>query len=101
MNRKYTREHYLGIIDKLKSKIPDIRLTSDFIVGFPTETDEDFEQTCDLVRMVGYESIFAFMYSKRSGTVAEKMDDQVDEEVKNKRVNALLNLVKDLKEEND
>ena len=101
MNRKYTREHYLNIIEKLKNKIPNIRLTSDFIVGFPTETDEDFEMTCDLVKKVGYESIFAFMYSKRSGTVAEKMDGQVDEDVKNKRVNALLNLVKEIKEKDD
>lgn len=101
MNRKYTREHYLSIIEKLKTKIPNVRLTSDFIVGFPTETDEDFELTCDLVKQVGYESIFAFMYSKRSGTVAEKMEGQVEENIKNKRVNILLNLVKEMKEKND
>ena len=101
MNRKYTREHYLEIIEKLKAKIPNVRLTSDFIVGFPTETDEDFELTCDLVKQVEYESIFAFMYSKRSGTVAEKMDGQVPDDIKNKRVNILLNLVKEMKEQND
>ena len=99
MNRKYTREHYLGIIDKLKSKIPNIRLTTDIIVGFPSETDEDFEETCSLVKYVKYDGIFAFMYSKRSGTVAEKMPDQVPEDIKNKRVNIILKLEKEIQKE--
>ena len=100
MNRKYTIEHYLSIIEKLKSKIPNVRITSDFIVGFPTETEEDFNMTCELVKKVKYDGIFAFMYSKRSGTVAEKMDDQVEESEKNRRVNILLNLEKEIKESN-
>ena len=99
MNRKYTREHYLEIIDKLKSKIPNIRLTTDIIVGFPGETDEDFEETCSLVKYVKYDGIFAFMYSKRRGTVAEKMLDQVPEEIKNKRVNIILKLEKEIQKE--
>lgn len=99
MNRKYTREHYLNIIQKLRAKMPNIRITTDIIVGFPTETDEDFMDTCNLVKEVKYDGIFAFMYSKRSGTVAEKMEDQVDECVKNKRVNYLLDLEKEIKEQ--
>ena len=96
MNRKYTREHYLSIIDKLKTKIPNIRLTTDIIVGFPGETEEDFEDTISLVKYVEYDGIFAFMYSKRSGTVAEKMDNQVPEEIKNYRVNKVLELEKEI-----
>lgn len=94
MNRKYTREKYLEIIHKIKSKIPNVRLTSDFIVGFPTETEEEFEDTCSLVEEVQYDGIFAFMYSPREGTVASKMDGQIDEEIKHRRVNKLLDLQK-------
>lgn len=99
MNRKYTREHYISIVDKLKSKIPNIRLTTDIIVGFPGETEEDFEDTCSLVKYVKYDGIFAFMYSKRSGTIAEKMPDQVPEEIKNLRVNKILQLEKEIQKE--
>ncbi len=99
MNRKYTREHYLGIIDKLKSKMPNIRLTTDIIVGFPGETEQDFEDTVDLIKTVKYDGIFAFMYSKRSGTVAEKMPNQIDENVKNYRVNKILELEKEIQKQ--
>ena len=99
MNRKYTREDYIKIIDKIKAKIPNCRLTSDFIVGFPTETEEEFEDTMSLVRYVHYDNIFAFMYSPREGTVASKMEGQVDDKVKNKRVNKLLSLEKELQKE--
>lgn len=99
MNRKYTREHYIGIVDKLKSKIPNIRLTTDIIVGFPGETEEDFEDTCSLVKYVKYDGIFAFMYSKRSGTIAEKMPDQIPEDIKNYRVNKILQLEKEIQKE--
>ncbi len=99
MNRKYTREHYISIVDKLKSKIPNIRLTTDIIVGFPGETEEDFEDTCSLVKYVKYDGIFAFMYSKRSGTIAEKMPDQIPDEVKNFRVNKILQLEKEIQKE--
>ena len=100
MNRKYTREKYLEIIDKIRAKIPNCRITSDFIVGFPTETEEEFEDTLSLVEKVKYDSIFAFMYSKREGTVAEKMDGQIPEDVKRDRVNRLLALEKKLQKEN-
>ncbi len=94
MNRRYTREKYLGIIQKIREKIPNCRITSDFIVGFPTETEEEFMDTMSLVEEVKYDSIFAFMYSPREGTVASKMDGQVPQEVKQRRVNELLALEK-------
>ncbi len=99
MNRSYTREKYLEIIDKIRSKIPNCRITSDFIVGFPTETQEEFEDTLSLVKKVKYDSIFAFMYSPREGTVASKMEEQIDQKVKNERVNKLLALEKSLQKE--
>ena len=97
MNRNYTVEHYLSIIDKLRIKMPNIRLTTDIIVGFPGETEEDFAKTCELVKKVKYDGIFAFMYSKRRGTIAEKMDNQIDDKTKHRRVNYLLNLEKEIK----
>lgn len=101
MNRKYTREKYLDIIHKIRAKIPNARITSDFIVGFPTETEEEFRDTMSLVNEVKYDSIFAFMYSPREGTVASKMEGQVPQEIKQRRVNELLALEKKIqKEEN-
>lgn len=98
MNRKYTVETYLEKVEKLRKLVPNIRLTTDIIVGFPSETEEDFVQTCQLVKKVKYDGIFAFMYSIRPGTVAEKMGEQIPLEVKNRRVNELLNLEKQIKE---
>lgn len=92
MNRKYTRERYLEIIEKLRNNIPDIAITTDIIVGFPGETDEDFQDTLDLVKKVKYDSAYTFIYSKRKGTVAEKMPDQVDEDIKHKRLEELIKL---------
>lgn len=100
MNRSYTREKYLDIIKKIKQKIPNCRITSDFIVGFPTETEEEFNDTCSLVSEVKYDSIFAFKYSPREGTVASKMEGQIPEEIKSERVNKLLALEKKLQKEN-
>ena len=100
MNRSYTREKYLDIIKKIRQKIPNCRITSDFIVGFPTETEEEFNDTCSLVSEVKYDSIFAFKYSPREGTVASKMEGQVPEEIKSERVNKLLTLEKKLQKEN-
>ena len=97
MNRKYTIESYLEKVSKLKTLVPNIRLTTDIIVGFPGETEEDFIQTCNLVKQVGYDGIFAFMFSPRPGTVAEKMENQIPLEIKNRRVNELLNLEKEIK----
>ena len=99
MNRKYTREHYINIIDKIKAKIPNIRLTTDIIVGFPGETEEDFEDTCSLIKYVKYDGIFAFMYSKRSGTIAETLPNQIDNNIKNFRVNKILELEKQIQKE--
>ena len=99
MNRRYTREKYLGIIEKIRAQIPNCRITSDFIVGFPTETEEEFQDTMSLVDQVKYDSIFAFMYSPREGTVASKMDGQVPQETKQRRVNELLALEKKIQKQ--
>lgn len=101
MNRRYTREKYLDIIRKIREKIPNCRITSDFIVGFPTETDEEFEDTFNLVKEVRFDSIFAFMYSPREGTVASKMEGQVEDKIKHQRVNRLLNLEKIIQKEDN
>ncbi len=92
MNRKYTREKYLATVKEIKEKIPNVQLSSDIIVGFPTETEEDFLDTMDLVKQVGFEQLFMFIYSKRKGTVAEKMDGQVDIKVKKERLRRLIEL---------
>ena len=75
MNRKYTKEQYLALVEKLRAAMPDISLTTDIIVGFPGETEEDFEETMDVVRKVRYDSAFTFIYSKRTGTPAAAMDE--------------------------
>ncbi len=99
MNRRYTREHYLTLIDKIRTRIPDCYLSTDIIVGFPGETNEEFEDTYSLVEKVRYDGVFAFMYSPRTGTIAEKMSNQVPEEIKNQRVNKLLKLSKSISKE--
>ena len=99
MNRRYTREKYLDIIKKIREKMPNCRITSDFIVGFPTETEEEFLDTMSLVSEVKYDSIFAFMYSPREGTVASKMEGQIPQKIKQKRVNELLALEKKIQKE--
>ncbi len=94
MNRKHTREEYFGIIERLRAARPDLALSSDFIVGFPGETDEDFEDTLDLVRRVKYAQAYSFKYSPRPGTPASVNEDQVPEDVKSERLarlQALLN----------
>ncbi len=90
MNRRYTKEHYLGLVRKLKEAVPDISLTTDIIVGFPGETEQDFQETLDVVRQVRYDSAFTFLYSKRSGTPAAAMEDQVPEDVAKERFGRLL-----------
>lgn len=90
MNRKYTRESYLEKIKYAKEKIPDIEFSSDIIVGFPTETEEDFQDTVSIVKEVGYEQLFTFIYSKRKGTVAEKLDGQIDLMTKKDRLKRLI-----------
>ena len=92
MNRKYTKEQYLELVDKIKTKIPDVVLSTDIIVGFPEETEEDFEDTLDVVKKVNYEQVFMFIYSRRDGTVADKMENQIPEEIKHKRFDRLKEL---------
>lgn len=93
MNRRYTREDYLRKIDILRKYVPDCAVTTDIIVGFPSETDEDFAATCDLVEKVGFSSAFTFVYSKRAGTKAADMTDQIPEEVSKERIMKLIGLV--------
>ncbi len=93
MNRKYTSGDYLRKVEMLKKYIPDCAITTDIIVGFPGETDEDFEDTMRLVRTVGYDSAFTFVYSRREGTVADRMPNQVPEEVSKERIMRLIDLV--------
>ena len=89
MNRKYTKEQYLALVDKMKTRIPDIVLSTDIIVGFPDETEEDFEDTLDVVRKVKFEQVYMFIYSRRVGTVADKMENQIPEEIKHQRFDRL------------
>jgi tRNA-2-methylthio-N6-dimethylallyladenosine synthase len=90
MNRDYTREHYIDLTDRLKAKVPDISITTDLIVGFPGETEDDFQGTLDLVQRVEFDVAFCFRFSPRRGTPAAKMDDQLPEEVKMRRLYELL-----------
>ena len=101
MNRKYTKEQYLTLAKKMLEKIPDLVLSTDIIVGFPGETDEEFEDTLDVVRQINFEQIFMFIYSKRDGTVAAEREDQVPEEVKHVRFNKLKELYESRVDENN
>ena len=93
MNRKYTKESYLDLVDRIRKGCPDISLTTDIIVGFPGETEEDFLETMDVVEKVGFDSAFTFIYSKRTGTPAASMENQVPEDVVKDRFDRLLKLV--------
>ena len=90
MNRHYTREYYLDLVKKIKEEIPGVTLTTDIIVGFPGETEEDFQETLELVKEVGYSSAFTFIYSRRNNTPADMMLNQVSEEDKHHRFNRLI-----------
>jgi tRNA-2-methylthio-N6-dimethylallyladenosine synthase len=90
MNRRYTREHYISLVEKLRKAVPEVAITTDIIVGFPGETEEDFRDTLDLVKTVEFDSAFTFIYSRRQGTPAAEMEDQVDEEVKSQRLERLM-----------
>ena len=96
MNRKYDKEKYLEVAEKLRREIPDLSLTTDIIVGFPGETEEDFQETLDVVRRVRYDSAFTFIYSKRTGTPAAVMENQVPEEIIKDRFERLLALVQEI-----
>ena len=90
MNRRYTKEQYLALVDRIRAKMPNISLTTDIIVGFPGETEEDFEDTLDIIRKVKYDQAFTFIYSKRTATPAAKMENQVPEDVVKARFDRLL-----------
>lgn len=92
MNRKYTREDYFSKIDMLRAYMPDIAITTDIMVGFPTETESDFLDTVDLVKKVGYAGAFTFVYSRRDGTPAAKMDGQIDEQTSKDRIMRLIDI---------
>ena len=99
MNRKYTKEQYLDLADRIRKAVPDIALTTDIIVGFPGETEEDFRETLDVVRRVRYDSAFTFIYSKRTGTPAAVMEDQIPEDVVKDRFDRLLKEVQTISKE--
>ena len=101
MNRKYTKEQYLNLVGKMKAKIPNLTLSTDIIVGFPGETEEEFEDTLDVVRKVKFEQVYMFIYSRRVGTPGDKMENQIPEEIKHKRFDRLKALVESQIEENN
>lgn len=90
MNRGYTREYYLDLVSKIRALLPEVSLTTDIMVGFPGETEEDFSQTMDLINRVGFDGAFTFVYNPRSGTPAARMPEQIPEEVKSERIQRLI-----------
>ena len=99
MNRHYDKESYLKLAEKIRSEIPDVSITTDIIVGFPGETEEDFQETLDVVRKVRYDSAFTFIYSKRSGTKAAVMEDQIPKEIVDDRFRRLLDTLTEISKE--
>ena len=93
MNRKYTKVQYLELVEKMKKTIPNLTLSTDIIVGFPGETEEEFEDTLDVVRKVNFEQVYMFIYSRRVGTPGDRMENQIPEEIKHKRFDKLKELV--------
>ena len=92
MNRRYTREQYLSLVDRIRAALPDVSLTTDVMLGFPGETDEDFEETLDLMKTVRYENAFMYYYNPREGTPAAKMRDQIPLEVKKARLQKIIDM---------
>lgn len=101
MNRRYTVEHYKHLVDLMKKKIDGLTLTTDIIVGFPGETDTDFEKTCDLLKYCNYSGVFGFVYSKRKGTPAEKFENQVPISIKRQRITKLFEIQRQITREQD
>ena len=102
MNRNYTKTQYLDLVNKMKNMIPGLELSTDIIVGFPGETEEDFFETLDVVEKVKFEQVYMFIYSRRDGTRADKMENQIPEEIKHKRFDKLKSLVESqIKSHND
>ena len=96
MNRRYDKETYLALVERIREAIPELALTTDMIVGFPGETEEDFLETMDVVKKVGFDSAFTFIYSRRSGTPAAEMEGQVPQEVVKERFDRLLTQVQQI-----
>ena len=90
MNRHYTKEYYMDLVKMIKEEIPEVSLSTDLIVGFPGETEEDFEETLNLVKEVSYDLAFTFIYSRRNNTPADMMINQVPDDIKHKRFNRLI-----------
>ena len=101
MNRKYTKEEYLNLVKKMREKIPEVKFSTDIIVGFAGESEEDFEDTLDVVKKVGFEQVYMFIYSIRKGTPGEKMENQIPEEIKHQRFDRLKELVENIMAENN
>lgn len=101
MNRKYTKQQYLDLVEKMKKRIKGVEFSTDIIVGFPGETEEDFENTLDVINKVKFEQVFMFIYSRRVGTPADKMENQVPENIKHERFERLKKLVESQIEENN
>ena len=92
MKRRYTREDYINLVENLRHVNPGIAITSDVMVGFPGETEKDFQETLHLIRHLGFDSLYSFKYSDRAGTAADKMGDKVDESIKSSRLAVLQDL---------
>jgi tRNA-2-methylthio-N6-dimethylallyladenosine synthase len=101
MNRTYNRERFLFIVDKLRAGIPNICLSTDVIVGFPSETEEDFLDTLEVLKKARFDMVYAFKYSPREGTPAARMKDQVDTEIKEDRIARLLKMQDDISSKNN
>lgn len=101
MNRKYTKEQYLALVEKIREKVPDVSFSTDIIVGFPGETEEEFKDTLDVVKRVNFDMIYMFCYSVRIGTRAEKMENQIEENVKVERLERLKALYEQMVNENN
>jgi tRNA-2-methylthio-N6-dimethylallyladenosine synthase len=96
MNRQYDKNQYLDLVKRIKEAIPNVALSTDIIIGFPGETEEDFQETLDLVKKVEYDSAYTFIYSKRKGTPADEMEDQIPDDVKHDRFNRLISVINDI-----
>lgn len=96
MNRHYDRDQYVNLVNKIKKEIPGVALTTDIIVGFPGETEEDFQDTLKLVEEVGYDSAFTFIYSRRNNTPADKMENQIEDKIKHERFNRLVQTLNEI-----
>ena len=101
MNRRYSAERYLSIAMNLREQIPNISISTDIIIGFPGESDDDFEKTLEVMRKVGFDMVYAFLYSPREGTPAAKYEDQVPKEIKSKRMTRLIELAEKMSEESN